>query len=238
VAEFADAHFDTHLQLNQAATDARNAGLRIALYLDLAVGEVIDGSAAWSERNACISGATIGSPPDRFATGALAPGGFSSGRDRVGQSTAISADGNVRDALCRRREDRSCRTTAAPVPRPARQCVPGRCYVNCPQYDLLRILAEASDNPLYDTAVVIDVRGKVIVAYKDGKELDQTPASYFGTDLETLIAQAYNVQRQNAPVPVQFINTKGGVAVVGAATIRPSSPTARVEERNLYVLIV
>jgi hypothetical protein len=75
-----------------------------------------------------------------------------------------------------------------------------------------------SDNPLYDTAIVIDVRGKVIVAYKDGMELGQAPAAYFGTDLETPIAQAYNVKRKSAPVPVQFINTKGGVAVVGAAT--------------------
>jgi hypothetical protein len=56
-----------------------------------------------------------------------------------------------------------------------------------------------SDNPLYDTAIVIDVRGKVIVAYKDGMELGQAPAAYFGTDLETLIAQAYNDQAQVSP---------------------------------------
>ncbi|WP_438754865.1 bifunctional diguanylate cyclase/phosphodiesterase [Pararhizobium sp. O133] len=94
-----------------------------------------------------------------------------------------------------------------------------------------------SDNLLYDTAVVIDVRGKVIVAYKDGKELGQSPASYFGPDLQTLIAQAYNVKQRHGAVPVQFITTQGGVAVVGAATIRPNSAKARVEERNLYVLI-
>lgn len=94
-----------------------------------------------------------------------------------------------------------------------------------------------SDNLLYDTAVVIDVRGKVIVAYKDGEELGQSPASYFGPDLQTLIAQAYNVKQRHGAVPVQFITTQGGVAVVGAATIRPNSAKARVEERNLYVLI-
>ncbi|WP_082499493.1 EAL domain-containing protein [Rhizobium sp. Leaf391] len=95
----------------------------------------------------------------------------------------------------------------------------------------------ASDNPLYDTAVVIDVRGKVIVAYKDGNELGVDPAAYFGPDLNTLIGQAYNVRRQKGPVPVQFIQTKGGIAVVGAATIRPRLSATRVEEGNLYVLI-
>ncbi len=94
-----------------------------------------------------------------------------------------------------------------------------------------------ADNPLYDTAVVIDVRGKVIVAYKDGKDLGIDPTSYFGPDLDTLIAQAYNVKQKGGPVPVQFIQTGGGTAVVGAATIRPRISATRVEEGNLYVLI-
>lgn len=57
-----------HVQLSQAADHARKAGLRIGFYLDLAVGEALDGSATWSEQDAYLSKATIGSPPDPFAT--------------------------------------------------------------------------------------------------------------------------------------------------------------------------
>jgi 4-alpha-glucanotransferase len=56
-----------HRQLMQAADQARKAGLRIGLYLDLAVGEAVDGSATWSEPDVYISKATIGNPPDPFA---------------------------------------------------------------------------------------------------------------------------------------------------------------------------
>lgn len=56
-----------HRQLLQAAERARKAGLRLGLYLDLAVGEAVDGSATWSEPEVYISEATIGSPPDPFA---------------------------------------------------------------------------------------------------------------------------------------------------------------------------
>ncbi|MBX5156855.1 MULTISPECIES: 4-alpha-glucanotransferase [unclassified Rhizobium] len=56
-----------HRQLMQAADRARKAGLRIGLYLDLAVGEAVDGSATWSEPDIYVSQATIGSPPDPFA---------------------------------------------------------------------------------------------------------------------------------------------------------------------------
>ncbi|MGI2034197.1 4-alpha-glucanotransferase [Rhizobium panacihumi] len=57
----------THRQLQEAANHARAAGLRIGLYLDLAVGEALDGSATWSERDIYLTDATIGSPPDPFA---------------------------------------------------------------------------------------------------------------------------------------------------------------------------
>ncbi|ARM92368.1 4-alpha-glucanotransferase protein (plasmid) [Rhizobium sp. CIAT894] len=56
-----------HRQLMQAADRARRAGLRIGLYMDLAVGEAVDGSATWSEPEVYVSKATIGSPPDPFA---------------------------------------------------------------------------------------------------------------------------------------------------------------------------
>ncbi|AIC30818.1 4-alpha-glucanotransferase protein (plasmid) [Rhizobium etli bv. mimosae str. IE4771] len=78
VAEFERDHEDdvlfhmwlqwlAHRQMMQAAERALKAGMRIGLYLDLAVGEAVDGSATWSEPEVYISEATIGSPPDPFA---------------------------------------------------------------------------------------------------------------------------------------------------------------------------
>ena len=57
----------THVQLMEVAAYAKTSGLKIGLYLDLAVGEALDGSATWSEREAYLTDATIGSPPDPFA---------------------------------------------------------------------------------------------------------------------------------------------------------------------------
>jgi len=53
-------------QLGTAAKRLREAGMRIGLYLDLAVGTAPDGSATWSDRSLTIVGAEIGAPPDMF----------------------------------------------------------------------------------------------------------------------------------------------------------------------------
>jgi 4-alpha-glucanotransferase len=55
-------------QLAEAAEAGREAGLRIGLYLDLAVGEAPDGSATWSNRSDYLKSVTIGAPPDVFST--------------------------------------------------------------------------------------------------------------------------------------------------------------------------
>jgi 4-alpha-glucanotransferase len=55
-------------QLHAAARAARAAGMRIGLYLDLAVGEAMDGSSTWSGAAAALPGLSVGAPPDMFAT--------------------------------------------------------------------------------------------------------------------------------------------------------------------------
>lgn len=57
----------THVQLTQVVAVAEEAGLRIGLYLDLAVGEALDGSATWSEPEIYVTSASIGGPPDPWA---------------------------------------------------------------------------------------------------------------------------------------------------------------------------
>lgn len=55
-------------QLHAAQEAAKDAGMRIGLYLDLAVGEAPDGSSTWSGAAAALPGLSVGAPPDMFAT--------------------------------------------------------------------------------------------------------------------------------------------------------------------------
>jgi len=77
VAQFAreheeELHFQIWLQwtadrqLGGAAKRLRDAGMRIGLYLDLAVGTAPDGAATWSDRTLTVIGVEIGAPPDMF----------------------------------------------------------------------------------------------------------------------------------------------------------------------------
>lgn len=56
-------------QLARAQARARAAGMRIGLYLDLAVGVAPDGAAAWADPQVMVRGAHIGAPPDAFHAG-------------------------------------------------------------------------------------------------------------------------------------------------------------------------
>jgi 4-alpha-glucanotransferase len=53
-------------QLEAASRRLRQAGMRIGLYLDLAVGTAPDGAATWTDRSLTVVGAEIGAPPDMF----------------------------------------------------------------------------------------------------------------------------------------------------------------------------
>ena len=54
-------------QLHAAQEAATQAGMRLGLYLDLAVGEAQDGSATWSGTAAALPGLDVGAPPDVFS---------------------------------------------------------------------------------------------------------------------------------------------------------------------------
>ncbi|MGO6687175.1 4-alpha-glucanotransferase [Rhizobium leguminosarum] len=157
VAEFARGHADdvrfhmwlqwlAHRQLMQAADRARKAGLRIGLYLDLAVGEAVDGSATWSEPDTYVAKATIGSPPDPFAVdgqdwhlagylpSAVAVGEMSPFRRMVGAAMRYAGAIRIDHAAALRR--------LFLVPLGNRP--DGGAYVRYPQDRLLQILAEVS----------------------------------------------------------------------------------------------
>lgn len=71
-SRFADVAFHLWLQLlaerqlAEVAARLERAGMRIGLYLDLAVGVAPDGSATWSDRELTVAGVRIGAPPDMF----------------------------------------------------------------------------------------------------------------------------------------------------------------------------
>jgi glycogen operon protein len=54
-------------QLGRAAERARNRGLEIGLYRDLAVGAAPNGAESWAHAGALARGVTIGAPPDPFS---------------------------------------------------------------------------------------------------------------------------------------------------------------------------
>jgi 4-alpha-glucanotransferase len=53
-------------QLRTAQDRAKAAGMRIGLYLDLAVGVAPDGADTWAQPGTVVSGVRIGAPPDMF----------------------------------------------------------------------------------------------------------------------------------------------------------------------------
>jgi 4-alpha-glucanotransferase len=135
-----------HRQLSQAAERARTAGLRVGLYLDLAVGEAIDGSATWSERDVYLSTATVGSPPDPFATegqdwhlAAFHPSAIASGKNSPYRRMVSAA---MRYAGAIRIDHAAALRRLFLVPLDSRP--DGGAYVNYPQDELLQILADAS----------------------------------------------------------------------------------------------
>ncbi len=54
-------------QLTRTQQALMDAGMRIGLYADIAVGVVPDGADVWADPEAVIAGATIGAPPDGFS---------------------------------------------------------------------------------------------------------------------------------------------------------------------------
>jgi 4-alpha-glucanotransferase len=157
VAEFAEAHADdirfhmwlqwlAHRQLGKAAAAAQDAGLKIGLYLDLAVGEAMDGSATWGERDAYISDATVGSPPDPFATegqdwhlAAFHPDQIASGKQSPYRRMLTAA---MRYAGAVRIDHAAALRRLFLVP--LDDSPDSGAYVDYPQDELLQILANAS----------------------------------------------------------------------------------------------
>lgn len=58
------AQWQAETQLSRAQAKARAAGMRVGLYLDLAVGPRLGGAETWVPGTPLVTGATLGAPPD------------------------------------------------------------------------------------------------------------------------------------------------------------------------------
>ena len=58
------AQWQAEEQLAQAQNKAQDAGMRVGLYLDLAVGPRLGGAETWEKNTSLVTGASLGAPPD------------------------------------------------------------------------------------------------------------------------------------------------------------------------------
>lgn len=65
---FAYLQWLAHRQLNAAAESAKESGMPVGLYLDLAVGCDGSGVDVWSDKDVYVAGAAVGAPPDLLNT--------------------------------------------------------------------------------------------------------------------------------------------------------------------------
>jgi diguanylate cyclase (GGDEF)-like protein len=93
-----------------------------------------------------------------------------------------------------------------------------------------------ADYPLYDTAIVVDAGDNTVVAYRDGEALSTPVSAFFGKAFAGMLAEARRSDSSTA-VPVHFIRTDAGVALIGAAVISPSEADENAGPGNRYVLV-
>lgn len=183
VAAFAETHEDeirfhmwlqwlAHCQLDAASKAAKAAGMRIGLYLDLAVGEALDGAATWGERDLYVSAATVGSPPDPFAAdgqdwhlAAFQPAAIASGDPSPYRRMVTAA---MRYAGAIRIDHAAALRRLFLVPLDLKP--DGGAYVTYPEKDLLGILAETSEH--HECLVI----GEDLGVLPDGLQDDLTEA--------------------------------------------------------------
>jgi 4-alpha-glucanotransferase len=134
-------------QLGAAAERARKAGMRIGLFLDLAVGNAPDGSATWSDPDLVVPGANIGAPPDSF---------FQAGQDwgLAPMSPAVLRNRNLTPykdvlAIVMRHAGAVRIDHAMSLYRlfwiPHGRAATEGCYVRYPLPDMLKVVAEVSN---------------------------------------------------------------------------------------------
>jgi 4-alpha-glucanotransferase len=154
-------------QLEQCAAAAREAGMRIGIYVDFAVGEAPDGSATWSDRQLCVPGMSVGAPPDMFTANGQ-DWGLAPVSPLAMTRTDFAAFRRTNDALMRHagalRIDHVMSLWQLFFV-PAGKTPADGAYVRYPIGSLLRILAEQSNR--HRTIVIGEDLGHVPPGFRD-----------------------------------------------------------------------
>ncbi|MBB4575417.1 bifunctional diguanylate cyclase/phosphodiesterase [Rhizobium lentis] len=79
------------------------------------------------------------------------------------------------------------------------------------------------NSSLFDMAIVIDDAKKSIIAYRDGKPMEEPLADFFAPSLWTLLDTVKAVGPADRPQAVGFVRTKRGIAAAGVALVRQKS---------------
>lgn len=93
----------------------------------------------------------------------------------------------------------------------------------------------SADYPLYDTAIVVDSRNAPVIAYRNGTPMDVPPSQFF--DGFDALLKAARQAGPSDPVPVHFVHSSAGTALIGAATIQPFELDPAIKPETLYVLV-
>jgi diguanylate cyclase (GGDEF)-like protein len=93
----------------------------------------------------------------------------------------------------------------------------------------------SADYPLYDTAIVVDSRNVPVIAYRNGTPMNVAPAQFF-TNFEFLLKAARRAGPTD-PIPVHFVHSSAGTALIGAAAIQPFARDATIKSEDLSVLV-
>jgi 4-alpha-glucanotransferase len=154
-------------QLGDVQRRARAAGMRIGLYLDLAVGVAPDGADTWAAPDTVIAGAHIGSPPDPFnplgQDWGLSPLSPVSLRESGGVAVAATLRDLMRHAGAIRIDHVMGLTRLFWIP--AGRTAADGAYVGYPTDCLLRQLAAASTD--HEALVVGEDLGTVPAGFRD-----------------------------------------------------------------------
>jgi 4-alpha-glucanotransferase len=155
------------VQLNRARDVCHGHGMRIGLYLDFAVGEAPDGSAAWGDPSLTMRDVHVGAPPDYFSAGGqdwqLAP---------LSPAALVEPDArpyhdmirdNMRYGGALRIDHAMGISQLFLVPR-GRSPADGA-YVRYPTANIIRTLASASHE--HQTVVIGEDLGNVPVGFRD-----------------------------------------------------------------------
>ncbi|MGO6900669.1 putative bifunctional diguanylate cyclase/phosphodiesterase, partial [Rhizobium ruizarguesonis] len=79
------------------------------------------------------------------------------------------------------------------------------------------------NSSLFDMAIVIDGEKKAIMAYRDGKPMEEPLTDFFAPSLWTLVDTVKAAGPADRPQAVGFVTTKRGIAAVGVALVRKKS---------------